>query len=101
MAVVLEHWLKNFEDVDSRGNLGQGVVANFSTMLKMISEQNLEPAIEFIDLMTEKLSGQVPIIPYLCHIQFSQNPVLKSKSDELMRKYPSIDKLRYFAGPRE
>ncbi len=95
MAVVLEFWIKNFEDVDRRVELGKSVVPTFSEMLSVVCDKKLDPAINFVDLICEKLSSRYQILPYLVTIHYSRNPELSDKCDAFQEKYPGIEHFKH------
>ena len=90
MAAIWEFFDANMED---NVELGSHVIFTFSTMLRQIAEKNLAPAINFLDVLMEKLRSKVPLLQFMVFIQYKANPGLEAKSQEILRNYPSIQKL--------
>ena len=80
--------------VEIRVNLGKHVILVLSDLLSMICENNMEPAVQYLDVILKRINNKVPIIPYVMLIHYRQTSELQMKSEEISKNYPKIIQLK-------
>ena len=96
-AVALEMLLKNLDKKSVRTNM-KDVIFSFNKMVKFSVENNLEPALKFIELIGDKLTllYGYPLVQYVfwIHLSHSDKKELQSLGSELIKRYESIENIR-------
>ena len=92
--------MKEFEDSETRADLGKHAILVFSMILKTIVSENLQPAVIFMDVLMDKISVKIPLVPYVISTIYQTNEIFKPKSQEISEMYPSIEKLQKYKGKK-
>ena len=90
---ILEFFTNNLENEEIRVELGKHVVLVLSDILTIICENKMEPAVEYLDVILQRINNKVPIIPYLMSLHYGKTSELETKSLEIFKKYPKIAQL--------
>ena len=90
---ILEFFTNNLEDEEIRVELGKHVVLVLSDILTMICENKMEPAVEYLDVILQRINNKVPIIPYLMSLHYGKTSELETKSLEIFKNHPKIAQL--------
>ena len=86
----MEFFTNNLQDEEIRVKLGKHVVLVLSDILTMICENKMEPAVEYLDVILQRINNKVPIIPYLMSLHYGKTSELETKSLEIFKNYPKI-----------
>ena len=72
--------------------VGKAAIASLSPIIKEVVELDLTPAHDFLDVMSEKITGSngLPIVPYIYHIHLRNSGSTKN----MVEAYPSINSIR-------
>ena len=97
---VLDFMMKEFENAETRTDLGKHAILVFSIILKTIVSENLQPAVKFMDVLMDKISVKIPLVPYVISTIYQTNEIFKPKSQEISEMYPSIEKLQKYNGKK-
>lgn len=97
-AAVLEFLLRNTGDEARRVRVGRTAARTLSPMLAEAAAGDMGPALDFMDLVCQKLSQTFPgcpsLVPYLYWIQLNHCEKTKSKAEQVLARYPGISDLR-------
>ena len=95
IATVLNYLMKEFDQFEPRAELGKYSIAVLSMILKDISSKNLTPAIKFLDVVMDKCSLRIPLLPYVISLHYQTNEELREKVKEIFDRYPSINEFKH------
>ena len=65
LATTFTFYLKHFHEEEICLQVGKHLISVFVVILKSIVEKDMKPAMKFLDVMMEKLSYKIPILPYI------------------------------------
>ena len=95
LATTFTFYLKHFHEEEICLQVGKHLISVFIVILRNIVEKNMKPAMKFLDVMMEKLSYKIPILPYIIATSYSTNDDLKDVVKEINAKYPSLEHLKH------
>ena len=95
LATTFTFYLKHFHEEEICLQVGKHLISVFIVVLRNIVEKNMKPAMRFLDVMMEKLSYKIPILPYIIATSYSTNEDLKDVVKEINAKYPSLEHLKH------
>ena len=95
IATVLNYLMKEFDQFELRAELGKYSIAVLSMILRDISSKNLTPAIKFLDVVMDKCSLRIPLLPYVISLHYQTNEELQDKVKEIFDRYPSIKEFKH------
>ena len=95
IATVLTYLMKEFDQFELRAELGKYSIAVLSMILRDISSKNLTPAIKFLDVVMDKCSLRIPLVPYIISLHYQTNEELQDKVKEIFDRYPSIKEFKH------
>ena len=87
--------MNEFNQFELRAELGKYSIAVLSMILRDISSKNLTPAIKFLDVVMDKCSLRIPLLPYVISLHYQTNEELQDKVEEIFDRYPSIKEFKH------
>ena len=94
LATTFTFYLKHFHEEEICLQVGKHLISVFVVILRSIVEKDMKPAMKFLDIMMEKLSYKIPILPYIIATSYSINEENSSIVKEINDKYPSLEHLK-------
>ena len=95
MSEILEFFCENMADDEIRVELGADAFYVLSKMLHTISKNGMHPAVEYLDIVLDKIDNQVPVIPYILYLSYRKQPDLEEKAAQIRNTYPLMSLFSY------
>ena len=93
ISTVLEFYCNNLKNEEIRIELGKHVIMVLSKIVYTICENNMTPAVQYLEVILQRIDNKVPIIPYVLSLHYEETPELAEKSHEISKKHPMIAQL--------